>query len=65
MEILLDGLIPLDFLLNLYDPTEIDLFLVLSSDNLLSDLSDFLAHSLYNGLQISYLRKRSKKVAFS
>ena len=64
MEILLDGLIPFYFLLNLYDSTKTDLFLILSLDNLLSDLSDILAHSLYNGLQISYLRKSGKKICY-
>ena len=67
MEILPDGLIPFNFLLNLYNSTETDLFLILSIDNLLSDLSDILAQSLYNGLQISYLRIRFflKKMIFS
>ena len=57
-EILLDGLIPFHFLLNLDDAAETDLSLILSFDNLLSDVSDILAHSLYNGLQISYLRRK-------
>ena len=56
IEILLDGLIPFNFLLDLYDPTEADLFLILSLDNLLFNLSDILAHVLYNALQIIYLR---------
>ena len=59
MEILLDGLIPFHFLLNLYHPTETDLFLILSFSNLLANLFDVLADILYNALQIIYLRKKS------